>query len=251
MSIDRPLAEKTAFVTGASAGIGEATAEALAARGADVAIVARRESKLESVAERIEAETDSTVLVRSADVSDRDAVRDAVERTVDAFGQLDVLVNNAGIATGSDTTVETMPAEQYRTVMGANVDGMFFVTQAAIPHLRETSGIAVFVASFAGQYPRPGAPIYAATKWWTRGFAHSLAGSLGTDEIGVTVINPSEVRTEFGKEYRDRISEERYEPNEVTEPDAIADAVAFAAQQEPPNVVSELDLYRRDKFSTF
>lgn len=251
MNTERRLSGKSAFITGASAGIGEATAEALAAQGADVALVARRESKLESIADRIEAETERDVLVLPADVSDRDAVRDAVERTVETFGQLDVLVNNAGIATGSDTTVESMPAEQYRTVMGVNVDGMFFVTQAAIPHLRETAGIAVFVASFAGQYPRPGAPIYAATKWWTRGFAHSLAGSLGTEEIGVTVINPSEVRTEFGKEYRDRTSEDRYEPNEVTEPEAIADAVAFAAQQEPPNVVSELDLYRRDKFSNF
>ncbi|WP_226007024.1 SDR family oxidoreductase [Natrinema salinisoli] len=251
MSTERPLAGKTAFITGASSGIGEATAEALAVQGADVALIARRESKLESIAERIESETERTALVLPTDVTDSDAVENAVERTVDTFGQLDVLVNNAGIATGSDVTVETMPAEQYRTVMGVNVDGMFFVTQAAIPHLRETSGIAVFVASFAGQYPRPGAPIYAATKWWTRGFAHSLAGSLGAEEIGVTVINPSEVRTEFGKEYRDQVSEDRYEPNEVTEPEAIGDAVAFAAQQEPPNVVSELDLYRRDKFSNF
>jgi NADP-dependent 3-hydroxy acid dehydrogenase YdfG len=65
------------------------------------------------------------------------------------------------------------------------------------------------------------------------------------------VINPSEVRTEFGKEYRDQVSEDRYEPNEVTEPDAVGDAIAFAAHQEPPNVVSELDLYRRDKLSRF
>jgi len=249
MTTTLPLAGKSAFVTGASAGIGEAAAEALAAQGANVALVARREAELESIADRIEAETDQTALVLPTDVSDPDAVADAVNETVDAFGKRDVLVNNAGIATGSDVTVETMPLEQYRTVMSVNVDGVFLVTQAAIPHLRETSGIAIFVGSFAGQFPRPGAPIYAATKWWTRGFAHSLAGALGPDEIGVTVINPSEVRTEFGKEFRDQTSEDRYEPNEVTEPDAIGDAIAFAAQQEPPNVVSELDLYRRDKFA--
>jgi NADP-dependent 3-hydroxy acid dehydrogenase YdfG len=214
-------------------------------------LVARREEKLESIADRIEAETERTALVLPTDVTDNEAVRDAVEQTVETFGKLDVLVNNAGIATGNDVTVETMPIEQYRTVMAVNVDGLFFVTQAAIPHLRETNGIAVFVGSFAGQYPRPGAPVYAATKWWTRGFAHSLAGSLGADEIGVTVVNPSEVRTEFGKEFRDQVSEDRYESNEVTEPDAIGDAIAFAAQQNPPNVVSELDLYRRDKFSNF
>ncbi|MFC7157078.1 SDR family oxidoreductase [Halomarina halobia] len=249
--MELPLSGKTAFITGASAGIGKAAAETLASEGANVAIVARRESKLRTVADRIESETAGTALVLPTDVSDEAAVRDAVERAVEAFGRLDVLVNNAGIATGGDVTVETMPAEQYRTVMGVNVDGMFFVTQAALPHLRETSGIAIFVASFAGQYPRPGAPIYAATKWWTRGFAHSLAGAVGTDEIGVTVINPSEVRTEFGKEYRDEVSEDRYEPNEVTEPETIADAIAFAARQEPPNVVAELDLYRRDKLSHF
>lgn len=251
MPTNLPLSGKTAFITGASAGIGEATAEALAAQGANVAIVARRESKLQTVADRIESETEGTALVLPVDVSEPEEVREAVDETVETFDRLDIVVNNAGIATGEDVTVETMPVEQYRSVMGVNVDGMFYVTQATLPHLRKSSGIAIFVASFAGQYPRPGAPIYAATKWWTRGFAHSLSGAVGTDEIGVTVINPSEVRTEFGKEYRDEISEDRYEPNEVTEPETIADAIAFTAQQEPPNVVSELDLYRRDKLSDF
>ncbi|WP_254533856.1 SDR family oxidoreductase [Natrinema gelatinilyticum] len=251
MPTELSLSGKTMLITGASAGIGEATAETLAAKGANVAIVARRESKLRTIADRIESETDETVLVLPADVSDEEAVDAAVEQTVDEFGRLDVLVNNAGMATGSDVTVETMPTEQYRAVMGVNVDGMFFVTRAALPHLRETSGIAIFVGSLAGQYPRPGAPMYAATKWWTRGFAHSLAGAVGPDEVGVTVINPAEVRTEFGKEYRDTMSQDRYDPDEVSEPEAIADAIAFAAQQEPPNVVSELDLYRRDKLSNF
>ncbi|MFC6767494.1 SDR family oxidoreductase [Natrinema soli] len=251
MTTNLPLSGNTALITGASAGIGEATAEALAAKGANIAIVAHRESKLQTVADRIESETDGTALVLPVIVSEPEEVREAIDETVETFDRLDVVVNNAGIATGGDVTVETMPVEQYRTVMGVNVDGIFFVTQETLPHLRETSGIAIFVASFAGQYPRPGAPIYAATKWWMRGFAHSLAGAVGTDEIGVTVINPSEVRTEFGKEYRDEISEERYEPNEVTEPETIADSIAFAAQQEPPNVVFELELYRRDKLSGF
>ncbi|WP_435073560.1 SDR family oxidoreductase [Halorubrum sp. HHNYT27] len=251
MGTNLPLAGKSAFITGASSGIGEAAAEALAAQGADVALVARRKEKLESIAERIESVTGQTAFVLPTDVTDNSAVNEAVAQTVDTFGQLDVLVNNAGIATGSDVTVETIPAEQYRDVMAVNVDGVFFVTQAAIPHLRETSGIAVFVGSFAGQFPRPGAPLYAATKWWTRGFAHSLAGWLGEDEVGVTVINPTEVRTEFGRGYRDQTSKDRFEPNEVTEPEVIGDAIAFAAQQEPPNVVSELDLYRRGKFSHF
>lgn len=245
----QPLADNGAIVTGASAGIGRETVRALAADGADVALVARREDRLTELAAEIESETDASALVCPADVSDEDEVEAAVEKTVSEFGRLDVLVNNAGIATDSETPVEAFPTDQYRTVMGVNVDGMFYTARAAIPHLRETNGTAVFVASYAGKNPRPDAPLYAATKWWTRGFAKSLAGQVGTDDIAVSIVNPSEVRTEFGKEFREQTSEERYERDEVTGPRAVADAIAFAARQETPNTVSELDLYRRDKFS--
>jgi len=244
-----PLADNGAIVTGASAGIGRETARALASDGADVALVARRENRLTELAAEIESKTDATALVCPADVSDEDEVEAAVEKTVSEFGRLDVLVNNAGIATDSETPVEEFPTDQYRTVMGVNVDGMFYTARAAIPHLRETNGTAIFVASYAGKNPSPGAPLYAATKWWTRGFAKSLAGQVGTDDIAVSIVNPSEVRTEFGKEFREQTSEERYERDEVTGPRAVADAIAFAARQETPNTVSELDLYRRDKFS--
>ena len=244
-----PLADNGAIVTGASAGIGRETARALASDGADVALVARRENRLTELAAEIESETDASALVCPADVSDEDEVEAAVEKTVSEFGHLDVLVNNAGIATDSETPVEEFPTDQYRTVMGVNVDGMFYAARAAIPHLRETNGTAIFVASYAGKNPRPDAPLYAATKWWTRGFAKSLAGQVGTDDIAVSIVNPSEVRTEFGKEFREQTSEERYERDEVTGPRAVADAIAFAARQETPNTVSELDLYRRDKFS--
>jgi NADP-dependent 3-hydroxy acid dehydrogenase YdfG len=244
-----PLADNGAIVTGASAGIGRETARALASDGADVALVARRADRLTELAAEIESETDASALVCPADVSDEDEVEAAVEKTVSEFGHLDVLVNNAGIATDSETPVEEFPTDQYRTVMGVNVDGMFYAARAAIPHLRETNGTAIFVASYAGKNPRPDAPLYAATKWWTRGFAKSLAGQVGTDDIAVSIVNPSEVRTEFGKEFREQTSEERYERDEVTGPRAVADAIAFAARQETPNTVSELDLYRRDKFS--
>ena len=244
-----PLADNGAIVTGASAGIGRETARALASDGADVALVARRENRLTELAAEIESKTDATALVCPADVSDEDEVEAAVEKTVSEFGHLDVLVNNAGIATDSETPVEEFPTDQYRTVMGVNVDGMFYTARAAIPHLRETNGTAIFVASYAGKNPSPGAPLYAATKWWTRGFAKSLAGQVGTDDIAVSIVNPSEVRTEFGKEFREQTSKERYERDEVTGPRAVADAITFAARQETPNTVSELDLYRRDKFS--
>ena len=236
--------DSVALVTGASSGIGEATARALARDGADVALAARRRERLESVAEGIEAEFDVDTLVVPADVRDEAAVEAMVETTVETFGRLDVQVNNAGVGVGGD--VEATTTDQYRLMMETNVDGVFFATRAAIPHLRETGGNLVFVGSFAGQYPRPGNPIYAATKWWVRGFAHSLEGQIGPDDVGVTVVNPTEVRTEFASEESEAFAE-RFEPGEVTEPEEIADAVAFAAAQDR-STVHEIDLYRRDKF---
>jgi NADP-dependent 3-hydroxy acid dehydrogenase YdfG len=252
MRAERPLDGKAALVTGASAGIGRETAKALAADGADVALAARREERLATIAEEIESESGVETVVVPADVTDEAAVEAMVETAVDAFGGLDVVVNNAGTGTPSGVMVEDLDTEAYRTVMDVNTDGMFFTARAVLPYLRESEGVLVFTGSFAGQYPRPGSPVYAATKWWTRGLALSLAGQVG-DEVAVTVVNPTEVRSEFAKEFREEseLFKERFEPGEVTDPEDVADAIAFAARQEPPNAVTELDLFRRDKFAGF
>lgn len=244
---------KTAVVTGASAGIGRESARALARNGANVVLAARRAEQLRTIASAIEAEFDSETLVVPTDVTAESEVNELIENSVETFGTVDVVVNNAGTGTERGVTVEELNTEQYRTVNSVNIDGMFFTTRAALPYLRESAGILIFIGSFAGHYPRPNSPVYAATKWWTRGFALSVAGQVGDEEVGITVINPSEVRTEFGKDFRseEELLKERYEPAEVTEPETIAEAVAFAAQQEPPDAVTELDLYRRDKFGGF
>jgi hypothetical protein len=239
------LDDDAAFVTGASAGIGAETARALAREGADVALVARREAQLESLANELRADHGVDTLVLPTDVRDEAAVAAAVEDTVDAFGGLDLLVNNAGLARGSD--VEGLSTEEYRQMMDTNVDGVFFATRAALPHLRESTGTLVFVGSFAGQYPRPFNPVYAATKWWVRGFARSVEGQVGDEGVGVTVVNPTEVRTEFGDEDGDAFKE-RFDRGEAVEPGEVAEAIVFAARQDNGSV-SELDLYRRDKFS--
>ncbi|KAB1194050.1 SDR family NAD(P)-dependent oxidoreductase [Haloferax sp. MBLA0076] len=239
------LADRVALVTGASAGIGEATAHALADAGANVVLLARREDRLLGIAADLESEYGVETLVVPTDVRDEDAVEAAFDQTRDEFGRLDVVVNNAGLARGSD--VESMSTTEYRQMMDTNVDGVFFVSRAALPHLRETAGNLIFVGSFAGQYPRPFNPVYAASKWWVRGFAHSLEGQVGDADVGITVVNPSEVRTEFGSEDGEAF-EVRFESGEVTEPEEIANAIRFAALQDD-STVSELDLYRRDKFT--
>lgn len=247
MTESEPLAGDTAVITGASSGIGAETARALAAEGATIVLAARREHRLTDLADELEAEYDVTAVAVPTDVTEERDVETLVEETVDRFGGLDVLVNNAGTARGSDVT--ELGTDEYRTMMGVNVDGVFFATRAALPHLKESEGNLVFVGSFAGQYPRPFNPVYAATKWAVRGFALSVEASAGPEGVAVTVVNPSEVRTEFGSELGEAF-EERFEPGEVTEPDEVADAIRFAVQRDA-STLSEMDLYRRDKLGFF
>ncbi|MFC7235034.1 SDR family oxidoreductase [Halosegnis marinus] len=247
--MSQSLNGKTAVVTGASSGIGAATAAAFARNGADVVVAARREERLESLAADLESAHDATVEVVPTDVTDEAAVESLIEAAVEAFDGIDVLVNNAGLAAGSD--IAEMSTDSYRTMMSVNCDGMFYATRAAIPHLRESEGTLVFMGSFAGQYPRPFNPVYAATKWWTRGFAKSVSAQVG-DDFGVTVVNPAAVRTEFAVEGEGEFSsepfEEQFAPGEAVEPEEVADAVVFAAKQSP-SMVSELDIYDRDKLT--
>ncbi|QLG49520.1 SDR family oxidoreductase [Natrinema halophilum] len=238
------LMQDTAIVTGASSGIGAATCHELADAGANVVLAARSEDRLRDHADDIETSKSVETLVVPTDVRDEEDVDALVEATVDRFGGIDVLVNNAGLLRGSD--VESMTTDEFETMQRTNVDGVFYATRAALPHVRDRSGHLIFVASFAGQYPRSFNPVYAASKWWVRGFAKSIAADIGADGVGVTVINPSEVRSQFeadGTTFADRFGED-----EVSEPKEVAEAIRFAATREGSSV-SELDLYRRDKLA--
>lgn len=241
MDSDR-LSDATIVITGASAGIGAATARRVASAGANVVLAARRAERLEELAAEIEGEHDVTALVQPTDVRDSDAVGALIAATADHFDGVDGVVANAGLARGAD--VAEMSDEQYRTMMGVNVDGAFFTAREALPHLVESDGDLVFVGSFAGQYPRPYNPVYAASKWWVRGFARSLAAQ--ESGVGVTVVNPAEVRTEFGAE-DEAPAKERLGPDEASSPEEVADAIAFALGQDG-STVAELDLYRDGKF---
>lgn len=239
------LEQDTVIVTGASSGIGAATCHELAAAGANVVLAARSEERLEAVADDLESDHGVETLVVPTDVREEADVDALIEATADRFGGIDVLVNNAGLARGSD--VESLTTEEYETMQETNVDGIFYATRAAIPHVRERDGHLIFVASFAGQYPRPFNPVYAASKWWVRGFAKSVAAQVGDDGVGVTIVNPSEVRSEFGAADGDPFSD-RFDEGEVTEPAEVAEAIRFAASRAGSSV-TELDLYRRDKFA--
>lgn len=244
MDSEQQLEGSVAFVTGASAGIGEATAHALASAGADVALVARRGEVLSALADSLEDAYGVDALALPTDVRDYDAVAEAVEATVSAFGGLDVVVNNAGMnSEGFEERLEEMSIENFRQVMEVNVFGMYYVTHAALPYLRESKGNAVFIGSSAAKLPRPGAPVYAGSKWWTRGFARSLEGHAGQDGVGVTLVNPTAVRTQM---WRDEL-----DPGEAAEPEEVAAVVVFAASQAQHTTLSEVDLFRRDLLGKF
>ncbi len=239
------LEQKTAIVTGASTGIGAATCRELAAAGANVVLAARSEDRLNEIADDLETSHGVETLVVPTDVREEDDVDALLEATVERFDGIDVLVNNAGLARGGE--VESLSTDDYETMQETNVDGVFYATRAAIPHIREREGHVIFVASFAGRHPRPSNPVYAATKWWVRGFAKSLAAQVGDDDIGVTIVNPAEVRSEFGAAYGESFSE-RFDEGEVTEPEEVAQAIRFAASRGGSSI-SELDINRRDKFA--
>ena len=242
--MDISLDGQTAIVTGGSAGIGAETARQLAASGANVVLAARSKDRLETLATELSTH-DGEMLVVPTNVRDESAVDQLIDETVETFGGIDILVNNAGLSRGSD--VADLSTAEYETMQETNVDGVFYATRAAIPHVREREGHLVFLGSFAGQYPRSFNPVYAASKWWTRGFAKSVAAQVGDDGVGVTVINPAEVRSEF-QATDGRTFEEVFEEGEASEPHEVAEAIQFAVSRERSSL-SEIDINRRDKFA--
>lgn len=243
------LADAAALVTGASAGIGRATAAELAARGADVALVARSETELNEAAGAIADEHGVETVALPADVGDRTAVDDAVSTTVERFGGLDVLVSNAGVGAGFGERVDDLSDDAFEAMQRTNADGAFYATRAALPHLRERDGNLVFVGSFAGKYPYSVSPVYAATKAWLRSFALSVEAAEGENGVAVTVVNPGGVRTGFDG---DGVTQaDRYAPGEAPEPEEVAEAVALAVTRPESSTVSEVDLFRRDQLEGF
>jgi NADP-dependent 3-hydroxy acid dehydrogenase YdfG len=227
------LRERVALVTGASSGIGEATARALAAAGARVAAVARRGDRLEALARG----SGGAIACEVADVSTEAGARGAVAFAARSFGRLDLLVNNAGVMLLGP--VEGADSSDFRRMVELNLLGVMYATQAALPHLLAARGDVVVVSSVAGQVARAGFAGYSASKFGVSAFAESLRQEMAPRGVRVTVVVPGLVATELAghvtHEPSRRGIEERLAALTPLRPEDVARAVLFAVSQ-PPHV---------------
>jgi NADP-dependent 3-hydroxy acid dehydrogenase YdfG len=222
-----------ALVTGASSGIGEATALALAEHGATVAIAARRRDRLEGLARRIEA--GATALVIEADLTDQEQAERAVERTVSELGRLDILINNAAVmllgpAVDADTS-------EWSRMVELNVNALLYCAHAALPHLlaaahdggRDVADM-VNVSSVAGRTVRRGSGVYNLTKHGVGAFSESLRQEVAERHVRVSLMEPGATATELRLHLRpeiQRMQEERFAGKRTLDAVDIADAILY------------------------
>jgi NADP-dependent 3-hydroxy acid dehydrogenase YdfG len=242
--MEKPLQRTVALVTGASSGIGAATARRLADEGAAVALVARRRDRLDELASMIGGHA----LVVEADMTDQAQAAAAVARTVAEFGRLDTLVNNAGVMLLGPAL--DSPTEEWDRMIALNVQGSLYVTKSALPHLvsaaadppRKVADV-IYISSTAGRVARPGGGTYSLTKFGIAAFAESLRQELIAMRVRVSVVEPGTVDTELVTHLRTDVRDAvrgQVESIEALEPDDIADAVAYIVTRPRRVAVNEL-----------
>jgi len=236
-----------ALVTGASSGIGEATALALAAEGAAVVLVARRTDRLETLSKRI-ADDGGRAAVITADISDEEQARDAVGRAAEAFGRLDTVVNNAGVMLLGPAL--DAPVEEWRRMVVLNVLGLLYCTHAAMPHLLRAAedgprGVAdlVNISSVAGRTVRLGSGVYNATKHGVGAFSESLRLEVTRRHVRVSLVEPGATETELAGHNRPEVLEglrQRFAAMERLQATDISDAVAYIVTRPRHVAINEI-----------
>jgi NADP-dependent 3-hydroxy acid dehydrogenase YdfG len=234
---------KVAAITGASSGIGEATAVALADAGAAVALGARRKDRLDELAERINLNGGRAVAIE-ADIADEEQARGFVHGAAEQLGGLDILVNNAGVMLLGP--LEGDDSENWRRMVGVNVLGLLYCTQEALPLMRERGGgHIVNLSSVAGRHATLGASVYNFTKWGVTGFSEALRQEALHSNIRVTVVEPGFVDTELqGHNTNELVVQAtermRDEIGKVLEAENIAQAILYAVSQPEHVNVNEM-----------
>ena len=236
-----------ALVTGASSGIGEATALLLAEEGAAVALAARRTDRLAGLAEKIR-DGGGTALVIEADVSDEAQARAAVARTVDELGRLDTLVNNAGVMLLGP--IADAPVEEWQRMVHVNLLGLLYCAQAALPHLVSAAGTSprrvadmINVSSVAGRVARSGSGVYNATKFGVGAFSEALRQEVTQKHVRISLVEPGATDTELRSHNRPEVQEAimaRFTGVERLQAADIADAIRYVVTRPRHMAVNEM-----------
>jgi NADP-dependent 3-hydroxy acid dehydrogenase YdfG len=245
--VPESLQGTVALVTGASSGIGEATARTLAEAGAAVAVVARRRDRLTALAFEIE-QGGGRALVIEADVSSQEQAAKAVERTVEELGRLDTLVNNAGVMLLGP--IEDAPLEEWERMIDVNVKGLLYCTHAGLKHLLAAAGDSprgvadvINISSVAGRVARRGSGVYNLTKWGVGAFSESLRQEVTQRNVRVSLVEPGAVATELTNHLRPEIREQarqRFANVEPLQAQDIADAIKYIVTRPRRVAVNEM-----------
>jgi short-subunit dehydrogenase len=241
--MDNRLSGKSALITGASSGIGWASALALAHEGAGLMLTARRQERLEELAHQVRTlGGQAEFLVGDGTVED--TAERAVKGAIDSFGALDILINNVGM--GNYKNLVDTSAAEYDELMVTNVRSTFLFTRHAVPHMIERrSGTVLMISSMAGLYGFPGEAVYCASKFAQVGFAQALDRELRPHGIKVGAICPGGVKTEFalGKGR----TEESVAQSGMLDPQDVAGAVLLACTQSTGSRIIEIQMRTMDE----
>jgi NADP-dependent 3-hydroxy acid dehydrogenase YdfG len=243
--MDQVLDGTVALVTGASSGIGEAAARALAAQGASVALAARRKDRLDSLAADIR-DQGGTALVLESDITDEAQATGAVERTVAELGRLDTLVNNAGVMLLGPAV--DAPLSEWQRMVDLNVLGLLYCSHAALPHLLRAAGDGprqvadmVNISSVAGRVARNGNGVYSLTKHGVGAFSESLRQELAKRYVRVSLVEPGATATELASHNRPEVLEAmRGQFGQVMEAEDIAGAITYIVTRPRHVAVNEM-----------
>jgi NADP-dependent 3-hydroxy acid dehydrogenase YdfG len=232
---------KVVVITGASSGLGEATARLLSAQGASIVLGARRVDRLQSLADELTS-SGGKVLAVGTDVTDCDQMKRLVHAAVQKFGRIDVMINNAGLM--QQSPLERLKVDEWDNMIDINIKGVLYGIAAALPHMqRQKAGHIINVSSVAGHKVTPAGVVYSATKHAVRAISEGLRQEVKPYNIRTTVISPGAVATELTNHITDPQSaaniQKFYEESAIP-PDSFARAVVFAMNQPEEVDVNEI-----------
>ncbi|MGF1539510.1 MAG: SDR family oxidoreductase [Pleurocapsa sp.] len=233
------MAGKVAIITGASSGIGEATAKLLGDRGVKLMLAARREKRLKDLVSKIER-VGGIAAYKTVDVTKPEEVAALAQKTLDTYGKIDIAINNAGLMPLS--RLDKLRVDEWETTIDVNIKGVLYSIASVLPHMQSAkSGHIINISSVAGHTVFPSGAVYCGTKFAVRAISEGLRQEVGGD-IRCTIISPGAVATELTDSIKDPDASENIAQvyQDAIAPDAIAKAIAFAIEQPPEVDINEI-----------